>query len=290
MPPISAISRVAPPVAPVMEETAPAAPARELEVPLAPYTAGLPTRVELPDPAPLDRHRGLSSLPTHGPLFGGEPSADDVRQGRIADCFAASALAAVAHVRPDLIRRAVREMPDGTYVVCLYTPGESRPRLVRVDADFYGLVAPIYAHGTHNELWPALIEKALAGDSYETLGAGGRAAGVMAALTGFSPRIGTPSSFASPADFFAFVQRQMDAHMPMTLGTPRETDPATTGLHGWHSYTVLGAVERDGVQYVQLRNPWGRSEPGDDGADDGVFLLPVADAMRLFSSFHTTVR
>ena len=36
-----------------------------------------------------------------------------------------------------------------------------------------------------------------------------------------------------------------------------------------------------------LRNPWGFSEPGDDGQDDGEFWFPVEKAAQLFTTFFS---
>lgn len=35
---------------------------------------------------------------------------------------------------------------------------------------------------------------------------------------------------------------------------------------------------------VVCRNPWGSTEPGDDGKDDGIFELPLTMALRCFAS------
>ena len=34
---------------------------------------------------------------------------------------------------------------------------------------------------------------------------------------------------------------------------------------------------KDGKKYVQLRNPWGESEPSGNGANDGIFKLKLDD-------------
>ncbi len=266
-----------------------------LSHPLPAYTDGLPTAPSLPDPPPLREHSTATLIRPSTSVFIGEPSPDDVAQGQIADCYVAAAMASVAAVRPDLIRRAVREMAPGDYYVSLYRPGERRPSPVRVDGDLYGRgTRPLYARGTHGELWPSLIEKAIsirAGGSYDAIGSGGRASRIMSALTGFDPVLRETQSFATAEVFFAFVRDQLEAHLPVALGTAsEEARYEGTGLHGWHAYSVIGYTVRDGVSYLQIRNPWGRSEPGDDGQDDGIFLMPAAEAMSLFSSVHSVSR
>jgi hypothetical protein len=50
-----------------------------------------------------------------------------------------------------------------------------------------------------------------------------------------------------------------------------------------HAYTILGVYQApDGELRVQLRNPWGFKEPGNDGADDGVFSLSIAEFRRYY--------
>jgi hypothetical protein len=53
-------------------------------------------------------------------------------------------------------------------------------------------------------------------------------------------------------------------------------------VYAWHVYTVLGAVEEGGAKYVQLRNPWGSSEPGADGKNDGIFKMKLEDFTKLY--------
>ena len=62
-----------------------------------------------------------------------------------------------------------------------------------------------------------------------------------------------------------------------------------TGVYADHAYTVLGLAERDGHQFVKLRNPWGPGsgsggavEPASNGPQDGVFELSLPEFCRLF--------
>jgi hypothetical protein len=45
---------------------------------------------------------------------------------------------------------------------------------------------------------------------------------------------------------------------------------------------VLGTSEHDGDKFVQLRNPWGNTEPGKDGKNDGIFELKLADFVKYY--------
>ena len=41
------------------------------------------------------------------------------------------------------------------------------------------------------------------------------------------------------------------------------------------------------MKYVQLRNPWGESEPAGDGKDDGIFYLPMDKFQKLYQTLMT---
>lgn len=56
-------------------------------------------------------------------------------------------------------------------------------------------------------------------------------------------------------------------------------------IYPWHVYTVLGVEEKDGEKFVQLRNPWGNTEPGYDGNNDGIFTL----TLEKFANFYKNI-
>jgi hypothetical protein len=45
---------------------------------------------------------------------------------------------------------------------------------------------------------------------------------------------------------------------------------------------VLGAEESGGKKFILLRNPWGESEAGNDGKNDGYFKLELSQFMKLY--------
>src|SRR6185436_14805566 len=57
------------------------------------------------------------------------------------------------------------------------------------------------------------------------------------------------------------------------------------GMVGGHAYTVMGVEEENGQKYVVVRNPWGGTEPGNDGNNDGVFRLTVDQFAQQFSGY-----
>jgi Calpain family cysteine protease len=69
----------------------------------------------------LDRPRWRR--PDNTALFDGEPSADDIDQGALGDCWMQAKLAALAQDDPGWVRDHVRRNPNGTVTVTLYDDG-----------------------------------------------------------------------------------------------------------------------------------------------------------------------
>ncbi len=230
-----------------------------------------------------------------GPLFVNGASPTDVRQGAIGDCYFPSACAAVAHQNPKAIENAITEGQNAAgereFTVRFFSRS-GRMEMVTVDADIYtrSWGGPIYGTTTGNndpakmELWFPIIEKAFAKwkGSYNAIGNGGSAAEVMTALTGKSTT-SMSTAYNSADELFAAIKKAGDAKQPMAAGThdDKKLYP-NTGVHGDHSYSCLGAEEVGGKKYVLLRNPWGESEAGNDGKNDGFFKLEMSQFMKLY--------
>lgn len=219
---------------------------------------------------------------------------EDVTQKYLADCYLIAAMASVAHTRPDLVEQAFHKRTDGTYDVTLHEQKGSRwvATKVRIDADlphndWYHLQ---YASGRdEKELWPALLEKAVAqrAGSYGAIEAG-VPGDAMSMLTG------APSSFTdlraagTKADeIFALLADATMHRRPATAATFGESSNAkytNTGLYADHAYSVWGTETSGGKKYVKLRNPWGESEPANNGRDDGIFKLELGEFMKMFAT------
>jgi Calpain family cysteine protease len=238
-----------------------------------------------------------------GPLFVREVSYADVAQGQIGDCYFPSALAGIAHFRPEAIKKAIKDNGDGTYTVTFleknWRTGKYDPIERTIDGDLYvrSSGSPLYgattgANTTSNmELWFPLIEKAYADwqGSYDAIGNGGSAGGVMEVMLGeetTSMFLGTSATERA----WTLIKESVDAKNPSSLGTSDdEAKYKGTGIYGDHSYSVLGYKEVNGKRYVQIRNPWGESEPSGNGENDGVFFMEVEEVCRLFVSLDAVV-
>jgi hypothetical protein len=247
---------------------------------------------DLTDPTVLTKH---TTDTTWKPVQGGQLfvdgiSYDDVLQGSIGDCYLASAISSVAYANPDAVKNAIKSNADGTYTVRFFENG--RPVNINVDGDMpqSALGTARYAKSRDSkELWPGLLEKAYAQwkGGYEAIGNGGLAGAVSSAITGSG---NSYSSTKGNADLlFKSIQRGATGNKPMTaptFGKDSGVDYTGSGVYAWHMYSVLGAVEEGGQKYVQLRNPWGKSEHGSDGKDDGIFKMKLEDFTRLYQGVN----
>jgi hypothetical protein len=260
------------------------------------FLAATPVQKDLADPAVLTKHTTeISWNPVQdGKLFVDGVNFDDVAQGYIGDCYLEGAMSAVAKANPKAIEDAVKDNGNGTYDVRFFESAgygqPMKPVTVTVDGDLPSRSAgsqPYYAHARERtELWPGLIEKAYAQwkGGYEAIGNGGSPGGMMTSLTGKQSTYSSNST-ATADQLFDHIKRNASSSMPMTATTYGEDKEAlytNTGVHANHAYTVLGTSEENGTKYVQLRNPWGFSEGGNDGKDDGIFKLPLTDFVKLY--------
>ncbi len=56
------------------------------------------------------------------------------------------------------------------------------------------------------------------------------------------------------------------------------------GFMAHHAYSVWGTEVSGGKKYVQLRNPWGDSEPKNNGRDDGIFKMELSEFMKMYAN------
>jgi hypothetical protein len=265
--------------------------------------------VNLPDPAPLDKDKRPDGTSTYsltrftGPLFIDGPRADDVRQGAIGDCYFPAAMAALAYWKPEALLNAIKDNGDGTYTVRFHENngfgGRGQPVDIRVDGDLYARAwgGPAYASSLGGstepdkmELWVPLMEKAYAQwkGGYETVGSGGIAGKVMGEVLGkdydyINLNSGNKDRVFEQIKEAAAQKRPMAAG---TYGTDQADRYTNTGVYANHAYSVLGTEEENGVKYVKLRNPWGQSEYGYDGKNDGIFRIELDKFAELYRAVH----
>jgi hypothetical protein len=249
----------------------------------------------LADPAVLkgDKDKLEQQAIAGGELFRNGVGGEDADQDYIGDCYLIASMSSIAQANPKAIEDAFKQNANGTYTVRIYeqsASGKWVAQHVTIDGDLprNSWTGNEYARGSDpKELWPALLEKAFAARAG---GYGQIEAGVpgdaMSAITGKpSADIAMRGKGVTADGVFAQLQAAVKAGKPATAVTLGESSSAKykgTNIYADHTYSVFGVTEEKGVKYVQLRNPWGESEPDGNGPDDGVFKLPLDRFMSLF--------
>ncbi len=196
------------------------------------------------------------------PIFPHEPTINDLRQGKVSNCYMLAATTSLINYDPSLIKKCIRDNKDGTATVRLYDP-KGNPVFIRVDKKVPHLLGG-GAILTSGPLWMQLIEQAAAhmgmfkgGESgYHTLwySSGDK---WFRMLTGCNGLANLPDHRKLDEEgkqaLFDDIATAKEQHKVFHMGTKED---AGTGLNGGHAYTVLGAKEIDGKKYVTLRNPY----------------------------------
>lgn len=227
------------------------------------------------------------------PLFAHEPTVNDLRQGKISNCYMLAATTALIDLDPQMIKRVIRDNGDDTVTIRLY--GETGPQFIRVDKK----TARLRSGGsiaTDGPLWMQLIEIAAAhvgmfkkdrqGFGSLWYGTGGE---WFSMLTGCSAAMTVKTTAADGRDVISgdvkdadgLFERIRDAHVNQEVFHMGTKASATKGMNSGHAYTVLGAKEVGGKKYVTLRNPYAnmayrKDEYGDEEMSSG-YTSSVAD-------------
>lgn len=222
-------------------------------------------------------------LLTDAPYIFDDTLSDSISQGNLGNCYLCAALACIARQRPDIIRAVFcqRSMLSNYGVVALRLWDEHTAafRFVVVD-DFVPTKnnVPCFASSKDcNELWCALLEKALAkvnGADYARIDAENRDCrcstySIFALLTGSHDVV--QWKYALKSDTTKTVQVITNAvkkHWPICTGTSRDEEDSlvrdeidsATGLVMGHAYTIVGiwTLQECGTTLVRVKNPWGR--------------------------------
>ncbi len=226
---------------------------------------------------------------------------NDVAQGSLGDCYLLAGMASVARADPSGIARLIKDNGDGTYDVTLHlrasATAKPKPKIVTVDGRLPAKAAgskPLYAqpgdkNANKTELWPALIEKALAQvkGSYEKISGGNIGkdgfafAGATEMLTGRNEGYFALSSLDED-DALLKMGAALEANKPVSCDSKdMSADAALTeeatklNVYGNHAYSP-SSVDLDG-RTVNLQNPWGSSH---------VTNLPIASFMKYYRSIR----
>jgi Ca2+-binding RTX toxin-like protein len=219
------------------------------------------------------------------PLFGkGGPVRDDIDQNNLGDCYFLAPLAGIAAAHPEVIRRAVVDLGDGTFAV-RFMDGAAK-RFIRVDRELpTHMDGPVerlsFAGAANGTLWGPIMEKAWAwfrtGEhSYENIEGSeqpldpGSSDEAYKAL-GMWQTVALVDQY-SQATIMATMRDWLAAGGIVSASTHLVGSSFTSG----HVYTVV-AVSWD-LKTITLRNPWGTDDATYmQGANDG-YMTVSADA------------
>ena len=208
----------------------------------------------------------------------------DVKQGRLADMWLLSAIAALAE-KPKLVRRTIltkEANPHGFYRVKLCRMGSWESFTLDDYFPCFPLGEPIFSQNNKNEIWVMLLEKAFAklfGDylSLET----GDVRRALIDLTGcptFTYRLNSEETKPKINDgsFFKDLSSWNEQGYLITA-TTREVPPENSiaGLIREHAYCVLRTAIANDTKLLQLRNPWGVFEWTGDWSNESPLWTPL---------------
>lgn len=257
--------------------------------------------------SPWGYHQRVGFVPAlqliDAPLFAREPRHEDVIQSELPNCYLASASAAVAHVRPKFLKRAIVALGEGRYRVRFQMvdrkTGKASPRDVEVTSALYVRPSGELLYGSSEreepQLWWPILEKAFARlrGSYREIGKGGCSDIVLQTLLGRRGR----RFFVEPdrkgeADLvWTEIETALAEHRPVVAGTAPNSLAhryRNTGVIPDHAYAVLSCRTVRGVRKIAVRNPWGEDARAPCRARrNGVLELAMPEFIRLFYVIST---
>jgi hypothetical protein len=243
------------------------------------------------DDAANARYKEYGDLPLYDEIDGIK-STDAIQGDDLGDCYAISALSAIASANPELIKQNIKVLENGLFEVTVYVrevengvATERKKKTVVVDADFPskvidGVNVPIYAHSDDAEIWPMIMEKAYAKamGGYDNI-EGGTGEEALAVFTGSAPRNFIVSRSEGKLQFeeagiinahtkATFLAILKTAKMALLDSSSSIKSAAGFDLIGNHSYALS---EYKGTT-IKLRNPHGENHFEFEEKEDAVWL------------------
>lgn len=233
------------------------------------------------------------------PLFGasGAPSAADVNQGYLGDCYFASSLAETALKDPSAIESMISSNGNGTYSVRFYVDGQAD--YVTVNDELPVMSGASWANGSKLEFangstsWAPLIEKAFVelneqtaaaqfgghptGDAYEDINGGTAVALTEITNQTFNTYGLSGASSSSLSSIASTLGSDWSAGDEIILSTRNQT---VGNLVGDHMFEVSGVNAAAGT--ITLQNPW-------NTAYSGSLAMNFTDTMQQLASAGCTL-
>jgi len=205
-------------------------------------------------------------------LYPHDPTAADVDQKTIGDCYLDSTMAAIANANPQWIKDRIHyDDATGNFDVTLWDGHEWKHIPVTqddIDTDLANNGSSWVNNGQPNgPLWPSVVESAYAklnypneslGDALSNkkgvgIGSGGFAQDAMEALTGNrGTNIDPQMVWLTNQHIDQSIAGALANHQPVTISTTPNGAPLTES----HVYIVEGITGTGSDAQVTLRNPW----------------------------------
>ncbi|MFL0178404.1 MULTISPECIES: DUF4226 domain-containing protein [unclassified Mycobacterium] len=230
-------------------------------------------RYPLGDGAPLSPPidtRGGQHRWTANDLYPHDPTAADVKQDSVGDCYLDATMGAIANANPQWIKDRIQfDDQTGTFDVTLWDGREWKHIGVTqadIDTDIKHNGASWLDNGRPDAaLWPTVLESAYAKLKYPGrdladalgndagIGQGGYAKDAMEALTGNRGTVINPQNvWFTNQHIDQAISGALANHQPVTISTSPEGAPLTQS----HVYVVEGISGTGSDAMVTLRNPW----------------------------------
>lgn len=201
-------------------------------------------------------------------LYPHDPTAADIHQDSIGDCYLDSTMGAIANANPQWIKDRIHyDDNTGNFDVTLWDGHEWKHIAVTqddIDTDIAKSGASWLDDGEPNAaLWPSVLESAYArlkapgddlGDALtNVIGKGGYAQDAMEALTGNrGTNINPGNVWFTNEHIDQDIANALANHQPVTISTTPQGAP----LEQSHVFVVEGITGTGSDAQVTLRNPW----------------------------------
>lgn len=220
-------------------------------------------------PVPLDSSGEKVRQWTDKDLYPHDPTAADIHQDSIGDCYFDATAGAIANANPQWIKDRIRyDEKTGNFDVSLWDGHQWKHVPVTQDdinTDIAQHGASWLDNGQPNAaLWPSVLESAYAKMKYPDrslegalgdtgIGTGGYAQDAMEALTGNKgTNINPQNVWFTNQHIDQDITTALANHQPVTISTTPHGAP----LEESHVYTVEGITGVGSDAQVTLRNPW----------------------------------
>jgi hypothetical protein len=208
-------------------------------------------------------------------------SVNDIHQGAYGDCFLLSSIGEIAQNNPNFIKNMIHDNGNGTQTVTLHNLAarDFLGTCTVIVNDVFDKYSVNYEAGedvvgNQKEIWPQVIEKAVAtldggvNGSLSPIADGGYPFKAMEQLTGKAASWMLPSQVT-----LASLAQMVSANDLITFDTKWASNLGY-GLYGGHCYMMEGIVGSGSTAAVHLGNPWGCCQPAN---------VPISQLSHVFS-------